>query len=250
MMNDITHGLNGFPSQFFLDHVQNEFTESGIGFICTLIAQGLLRSTCRVFFVFNQRNVPEEKYMFGLNRARKMNTDAQILQKFTVWKPELLYPEPTNENIYLENFQFQQIPEEKNVKSICDMYFDYRAQAQRLEKLIQKQRSLLTFNFMESGANSELSHIFTDKPDITSVETTLEKYDLLSKNLNANIFPMDFTAKLFENFKPSREIETLDLVSEDPLAFVPQPQKSDGNRFMTLEVAAVVTLVTLRFFYD
>ena len=78
----------------------------------------------------------------------------------------------------------------------------------------------------------------------------MEKYDLLSKNLNANIFSLDFTNKVFENFKPSREIETLDLVSEEPLAFVPEPQKSDGNRFMTLEVAAVVTLVTLRFFYD
>ena len=102
----------------------------------------------------------------------------------------------------------------------------------------------MTFNFASQSQNAEVRHLFEDNTDMETLESRILFYENRSHQLNANIF---------ENEVDLTKVQTTNLpttLSEEPLAEVPPPQKSDSNRFMTLEIAAVITLVVLRFFYD
>ena len=127
--------------------------------------------------------------MFGKNRDRIRNRDTTILNKFTTrWNEKLIYPKPTDNNVYMPQFCFTTKPDINNIKGICDGYFMYKSDAKKLERFLQRQRSLMTFNFASQSQNAEVRHLFEDNTDIETLESRILFYESRSHQLNANIF--------------------------------------------------------------
>jgi hypothetical protein len=242
--------------EFYLNHLHDKFTNSGRDFIKRILAQSMLKNLIRVYLTFDGNSVPSDTYLYGAKRFNN-TTKLYLVDKFFKWLPsdlEIIRPRLTRENILQKDpgFQFNIMPTADLCGPICDFYFKFRNRVLYIENVILRRDKLLELGLSDTDAH-ELKYVFDTANDLPRVEAGLKFHEQKVSNKNVDLSfdnnEVDYSAWDDHSFGDiDYEEEDLGYLSDGtPYNVIPIKNKSSQFFF---EFAALLALVTLKYFFD